>query len=170
MNVDVFSPEAQALQFELIEQGYLPEVNSEGRSNADGYFSPVTHRAIQAREQDLVQIPEPPKPWYLSKTIIGLIVIIASQIAKGAGWEIESEVLTDAIVTGLDVIGAGMVWWGRVSASRPISKRAVLPGVVVGGADVVRQPERPTRLEDVPADRASDGEYWRRPRGPFDPE
>jgi hypothetical protein len=121
-----------------------------------------------------------PKPWYLSRTLIGLLVLLASQAAKGAGLEIESEALTDAIVTGLDLLGAGLVWWGRVAATRPISRRAVLPGVVLGGGAAdgesggVRSAGADGRAGAgrVPSDAGGDGAergYWSGARrGPFD--
>lgn len=114
-----------------------------------------------------------PKPWYRSRTLIGLAVLLASQAAKGAGLEIESEALTDAIVTGLDLLGAALVWWGRVAATRPISRK-ILPGVVLGGpVDGVRTDgaNGQSGPDGVHADRGgSDPGYWSGRRGPFDSE
>lgn len=116
-----------------------------------------------------------PKPWYRSRTLIGLAVILASQAAKGAGLEIESEALTDAIVTGLDLLGAALVWWGRVAATRPISRRKILPGVVLGGSagepDGVRPAGADGRAGSDGVRGDDDGRgagHWSRPRGPFD--
>lgn len=114
-----------------------------------------------------------PKPWYLSRTLIGLMVMLASQAAKASGVEIQTEALTDAIVTGLDLLGAALVWWGRVAATRPISRR-ILPGVVLGGpVDGVRTAgaNGQSGPDGVHADRGgSDPGYWSGRLGPFDSE
>ncbi|NCC29238.1 MAG: hypothetical protein EOM22_14145 [Gammaproteobacteria bacterium] len=83
----------------------------------------------------------------------------------------------EAIITAVGALAtaAGTVWgmFGAVTAKAPVDPMLVAR---VRGRDVrlpargVRKPAGPTRLESVPGDRASDGEYWRHPRGPFDPE
>lgn len=77
------------------------------------------------------------KPWWQSRAIIGALVIVAAQGLRLTGLEINTEALTDAIVSALTLLGAALAWWGRVQASQPISRR-VAPGV--GSDDPLRLP------------------------------
>lgn len=69
-----------------------------------------------------------PKPWWQSRAIIGALVIVAAQGLRLTGWEIDTEALTDALLNALILVGAALAWWGRVQATRPISRR-VAPGL-----------------------------------------
>lgn len=78
-------------------------------------------------------LPDPalapaPKPWWHSRAIIGALVVVATQGLRFTGWEIDTEALTDALISALTLVGAALAWWGRVQATRPISRR-VAPGV-----------------------------------------
>lgn len=110
-----------------------------------------------------------PKPWWHSRGMWGALMVLAAQGARMVGLEIDSAALTDAILSGLTLLGAVLAWWGRVKASRPISLRAVAPGLSVGGAEQLRTPARPARPERLPPDPERDpGGYWSGDRGPFD--
>lgn len=116
--------DARELQRDLNASGYGPVV-------VDGLYGEQTAAAYAAAAQDStllgggvpVPVPEPEKPWWQSRTLIGLAVVLAAQVAKLAGFEIDSQALTDAIVTGATLIGAALAWWGRVRATRPITRR-----------------------------------------------
>ncbi len=68
------------------------------------------------------------KPWWLSRAIVGAIIVFLAQIARLAGLEIDSAALTDVVLDAVTILGAALAWWGRVKATRPISRR-VAPGV-----------------------------------------
>ncbi|MBK8638047.1 MAG: hypothetical protein IPN92_07055 [Chromatiaceae bacterium] len=73
--------------------------------------------------------PDPaPKAWWQSRAIIGALVVVAAQGLRLTGWEIDTEALTDALLNALSLLGAALAWWGRVQATRPISRR-VAPGL-----------------------------------------
>lgn len=110
-----------------------------------------------------------PKPWWHSRAIIGAAMVMVAQGAKLGGLEIDSAALTDAILSGITLLGAALAWWGRVQASRPISRRDLAPGLRVGAAaDSLRTPARPHRPDELPPDAIEDpAGYWRAGRGPF---
>lgn len=101
-----------------------------------------------------------PKPWWQSKAIIGAGMVLVAQGARMVGLEVDSEAATDAVLSGITLIGAGLAWYGRFKATRPISRRAVAPGVVVPG---VRE-----HHAVPPDDGGRDQGYWSGRRGPFD--
>jgi hypothetical protein len=77
-----------------------------------------------------------PKPWYLSRSLIGVLVVAAAQLARLAGWDVDTQALTDALVDLITLIGLVLAYVGRVKATRPISRKQVLPGVRLPGPDV----------------------------------
>jgi len=87
-----------------------------------------------------------PKPWWQSRAIIGAVVVVVAQGVRLAGWEVDSQATTDAITSGLTVIGAALAWWGRVKATKPISRRRVAPGI--GRDDPI---VRPSKGQDRPS-------------------
>lgn len=123
------------------------------------------------REQDVAPtdrppLPDPaldlaPKAWWQSRAIIGALVIVAAQGLRLTGWEIDTEALTDALLNALTLVGAALAWWGRVQATRPISRR-VAPGL---GSDQPLRLAGGLRSASVPAERPA-GEP-RDPRGLF---
>lgn len=111
-----------------------------------------------------------PKPWWQSRTLVGALMVMVAQVAKLAGLEVDSAAVTDAVLSGITLLGAALAWWGRVKASRPISRRALAPGLRVGAAadDGLRAPARSDRPEELPPDALGDpAGYWRAGRGPF---
>ncbi len=90
-----------------------------------------------------------PKPWWQSRAIIGALVIVAAQGLRLTGWEIDTEALTDALLNALTLVGAALAWWGRVQATRPISRR-VAPGL---GSDQPLRLAGGLRSAGVPAER-----------------
>ncbi len=114
-----------------------------------------------------------PKPWWQSRGMWGAFMVLVAQVARGFGLEIDSAALTDAVLSGITLLGLGLAWWGRVKATRPISLRDVAPGLHLGAADApapdsLRTPARPARPEGLPSDPERDSAgYWSRDRGPF---
>ncbi len=73
-----------------------------------------------------------PKPWWQSRALIGAAVIAAAQGFRLAGWEVDTQATTEAIVSGLTLLGAALAWWGRVRATQPISRHQIAPGIMYG--------------------------------------
>ncbi|MEY2686293.1 MAG: hypothetical protein RL375_491 [Pseudomonadota bacterium] len=76
------------------------------------------------------------KPWWQSQTVVGLMVSITCKGLALIGYEVDAEQWT-VLSLALLAIGADLVaWWGRVQATRVISKVQILPGLTLMG----RQP------------------------------
>ena len=88
-------------------------------------------------EADYMEVPAA-KPWWQSRAIWGAIMTAAAGLAGLAGYSIDAPAATEAVIGLVSLIGAGLAWWGRVQAERPIS-RDVVPGVTL--------PERGERAE-----------------------
>lgn len=70
-----------------------------------------------------------PKPWWQSRTIIGSLITVASTGAALAGYAVDVNAMTELALGLSSIIGAALSWYGRVQATRTISRTMVLPGV-----------------------------------------
>jgi uncharacterized membrane protein len=61
------------------------------------------------------------KPWWQSRVIIGAFLVLVSQVAKLAGFEIDSEALLPIVLELMALVGGALALWGRVN----IKKRLV---------------------------------------------
>lgn len=66
------------------------------------------------------------KPWWQSRTIVGVIVLILAQVLKYLKIDIVNEELTDIVVLAMDAIGASLAIYGRVKARQTLT--ATNPG------------------------------------------
>ena len=84
--------------------------------------------AEYAARAGFIEAPES-KPWWQSRAIIGVIISSLSVGVGMVGYELDVGAATE-IVAGLGaLIGNALAWYGRVKATKPISKRQVMPGV-----------------------------------------
>ncbi|NKN33968.1 hypothetical protein [Marichromatium bheemlicum] len=67
--------------------------------------------------------PTSAKPWWRSRAVIGVLVVVLAQIASAAGIALDTTALTDALVALASLGGAGMALWGRVRARVPLRWR-----------------------------------------------
>lgn len=70
--------------------------------------------------------PEP-KPWYISKGIIGALVAAICALAGIAGWHLDANQWTQILLDAAVLVGAGIALWGRIAANRPIRVRRAIP-------------------------------------------
>jgi hypothetical protein len=163
-----FSPETQELQWELIEQGYMSELNDTGLSNADGYFGPATRRALALRERDLAEMPAPAKPWWESRRGKGMVKLAVGVIVGAVGlfWSgaenIDSAQVVDILYDAGPQIAAAIELVGLLLAALGIGQSAV-------GAVKAKGPIDPTLIARV-RDKDIRIPTVQRKRGPFDPE
>jgi len=80
---------------------------------------------------------EETKPWWQSRTIVGVIVLILAQVLKYLKIDIVNEELTDIVVLAMDAIGASLAIYGRVKARKAI-KRTTPGGKFNPNAEVRR--------------------------------
>ena len=63
-----------------------------------------------------------PKAWYESRAVWGGIVTAGAGIAGLAGYDVDKESLTDILLGIGGLVGSALAIWGRVQATRPISR------------------------------------------------
>lgn len=80
------------------------------------------------------------KPWWQSRTIIGVLVMLLSQALKWGNIDILEPELTDMITLAMDTIGASLAIYGRISARRQIT--LTKPGGPFNPKAKVRRAER----------------------------
>lgn len=62
-----------------------------------------------------------PKPWYASRTIIGSLMVLVSQTAALAGWDLDAPALTEIALQAVALVGGVVALWGRLRAEQPIA-------------------------------------------------
>lgn len=60
------------------------------------------------------------KYWFQSRTIIGIFVMILSQIMRYFNIDIVSHEITDIVIISMDAIGAFLAVYGRMTARKKI--------------------------------------------------
>lgn len=66
------------------------------------------------------------KPWWQSRTIIGVFVMLLSQVLKLAKIDIVPQELTDIVSLVLDTTGAALAIYGRINARKAL--KLTVPG------------------------------------------
>ncbi len=97
------------------------------------------------------QVPPAPIPWYLSRSILGILASLIAVIAERMGWMVDSNDLTILVMQLLEVGGLALAFIGTVRRRAPIDSGLVAPGLRL-----------PTRANQVPADSQAN-----KPTGPF---
>lgn len=62
-----------------------------------------------------------PKPWYRSRTILGALMVVASQAAALAGIPLDPGALTELATTAVSLLGGVLAIYGRIKAEQPVS-------------------------------------------------
>ena len=152
MNTTLSKARIQSLQARLNELGYGPLA-------VDGVYGQRTQAAYR-RYLDEVDpttptvTPEAAKPWWASRTILGLLATILAMIAGRFGWEVNDDDLLGVLTKMVEVGGLVLAFWGTVARRAPIDPTLV-----------ARVGDRALRLP-VRAERAA-GDQGHDPRGLF---
>ena len=133
----------KSLQARLNELGYGPLV-------VDGVYGQRTqaayHRYLDEVDPDTPTVtPEAPKPWWTSRTILGLLATILALVAGRFGWEVNDGDLVGVLTQMVEVAGLLVAFWGTVRRAGPIDRTLVAR---VGDRDL-RLPMRPERVADA---------------------
>lgn len=81
------------------------------------------------------------KYWFQSRTIIGVFVLLLSQVLKWLNVDIINQELTDIVVISMDAIGAFLAVFGRVKARKKI--KMTRPGGAFNPNAEVRKAKKP---------------------------
>ncbi len=101
----------------------------------DGIYGPETATAYQAflnyNTPKDVATPAPTavKPWYLSRSVIGILVSLIAVITERMGWMVNSDELTILVMQLLEFGGLALAFIGTVRRRAPIDPSIVAPGV-----------------------------------------
>lgn len=83
------------------------------------------------------------KPWWQSRTIIGVAVMLLSQLLKRWHVDILDAELTEILTTGLDAVGAFLAIYGRINARKAL--KMTVPGGAFNPRAEVRRAKRAER-------------------------
>jgi hypothetical protein len=81
------------------------------------------------------------KPWWMSKTIIGALVVFLGMGLRASGVDILNEELTAILTLAMETLGASLAIWGRLSARKAIKR--TFPGGRFNPNAEVRKAKRP---------------------------
>ena len=118
----------------------------------DGVYGPKTAEAYQyyldQKTPRNVPTPAPAgaKPWYLSRSVIGILVSLIAVITERMGWIVDANTLTTLLVQLAEVLGLVLAFVGTVRRRASIDSSLVAFGVRL-----------PTRTHKVPSERNSNG-------------
>lgn len=77
------------------------------------------------------------KPWWQSRTIIGIVVMLLAQVLRKLHVDIVNEELTDIVTISMEAVGAGLAVYGRVKARKTL-RRTMPSGLFNPNAEVRR--------------------------------
>lgn len=85
---------------------------------------PLTE-AVMAEVQPRIDHLTSQEPWYLSRVVWGVVIVVISQIVKFTGHEIPPEyhgvIITELVRLG-PAIGAALAFWGSRFSKKPIGQ------------------------------------------------
>jgi len=129
----------------------------------DGIYGPKTdrvHRWHLDHDTSIPTItPEPAKPWWQSRAIIGLLTVGLAWAAGKAGWLVDDEQITQILLAVMEAAGLLVATWGTIRRKGAIDPTLVarLPG---------RDIRLPVRADREPPRRSGRSD----PRGYFNPD
>ena len=136
-----------ALQQSLNRQGFDLVVDGRyGQKTRDAYA------AYLDRDPEVpTQVPPAPIPWYLSRSILGIMATAIAGILGRSGILIDAGELTNVLLQVVEAGGLLLAFVGTVKRRAPIDGSLVAPRLRI-----------PTRAHQVPADSQAN-----KPTGPF---
>jgi hypothetical protein len=121
--------ETLALQRALNGSGMAYAVLGEALEE-DGIFGPNTDRVHRCHLDHDTSIPtvtpEPAKPWWRSRAIIGLLTVGLAWAAGKMGWLIDEEQITQILLAILEAVGLVVAAIGTVRRKAPIDPTLVM--------------------------------------------
>lgn len=84
---------------------------------------------------------EETKPWWQSRTILGIVIMVAAQVLKYLKVDLATEELTQIVYLAAETLGASLAIYGRVKARKAI--RRTTPGGAYNPHAEVRRAKKP---------------------------
>jgi hypothetical protein len=84
---------------------------------------------------------EETKAWWQSRTILGIVIMLAAQVLKYLKVDIANEELSSIVYLAAETLGASLAIWGRVKARKAIKRTR--PGGKFNPHAEVRSAKRP---------------------------
>lgn len=81
------------------------------------------------------------KPWWQSRTILGIVIMVVAQVLKYLKVDLATEELTQIVYLAAETLGASLAIYGRVRARKAI--RRTIPGGAYNPNAEVRKAKRP---------------------------
>lgn len=136
--------EIVALQQSLNQSGFAYQVLGEALKE-DGIYGPATDRVHRAwLDQDTAiptLTPEPVKPWWTHKALLGGLATVLASVAALFGLEVDGGQLSEVLAATVTAVTGAIAIWGSLR-----EKGGVDPTLVArAGTHTVRLPVRPQR-------------------------
>lgn len=146
------------LQTTFNQSGFATQIIG-AELDEDGIYGPNTDKVYRAwldQDESIPTIaPEPAKPWWTSRAILGLGATILAMIAGSLGMEVEDDQITQILLQTVELGGLVFATWGTIRRKGQIDPTLVAKI----GTKEVRLPSNKKRM--IEADFPSD------PRGSF---
>ena len=84
---------------------------------------------------------EETKPWWQSRTILGIVIMVAAQVLKYLKVDLANEELTQIVYLLAETLGASLAIYGRVKARKAIKRTT--PGGKYNPHAEVRRAKKP---------------------------
>jgi hypothetical protein len=84
---------------------------------------------------------EETKAWWQSRTILGIVIMLAAQVLKYLKVDIANEELSSIVYLAAETLGASLAIWGRVKARKAIKRTR--PGGKYNPQAEVRRAKKP---------------------------
>ena len=81
------------------------------------------------------------KPWWQSRTILGILIMLLAQALKYLKVDLATAELTQIVYLAAETLGASLAIWGRVKARKQIKRTK--PGGAFNPNAEVRKAKRP---------------------------
>jgi hypothetical protein len=140
--------ETRALQHAFNESGFAYQILGE-TLDEDGIYGPATdrvHRAWLDRDTAIPTVtPQPAKPWWTHRALLGGLATVLASVAAIAGLEVDSGQLSEILVAAVTAVTGALSVWGAIR-----EKGGVDPTLVVGSVRLPVRPNRKSNTDDDP--------------------
>jgi len=134
------------LQRSLNHSGFSNQILNEPLDE-DGIYGPNTDRVYRAKlDQDQsfpTVTPEPAKPWWASRALLGILASLLAGAAHQFGWSVDDGAVTDVLIKLVEVGGLVVATWGTMNR-----KAAIDPTLVARAGN--RELRLPTYVSNDP--------------------